>query len=126
MYKSPNKCEKFIRESDNTMNESKMKNMVILKNLPSNIVEEAYVVLKPNKNFRKTIENQKCSTERITTDYVVKEAEMVVSNYLERIENKKHIKNLEVEKIEKKYNKMKKTSMILAGILILNIIVNFV
>ena len=34
------------------MNESKMKNMVVLKNLPSNIVEEAYVVLKPNKNYK--------------------------------------------------------------------------
>ena len=34
------------------MNENKMKNMVVLKNLPSNIVEEAYVVLKPNKNYK--------------------------------------------------------------------------
>lgn len=125
MYKTSNKCEKFIWESD-TMNESKMKNMVILKNLPSNIVEEAYVILKPNKNFRTSGTKQEGSSERITADYVVKEAEFVVNNYLEKIEEKKHIKSIEIEKIKRKYSKMKKASLILAGILILNIIVNFI
>lgn len=125
MYKTSNKCEKFIWESD-TMNESKMKNMVILKNLPSNIVEEAYVILKPNKNFRTSGTKQEGSSERITADYVVKEAEIVVNNYLEKIEEKKHIKSIEIEKIKRKYSKMKKASLILAGILILNIIVNFI
>lgn len=108
------------------MNESKMKNMVILKNLPSNIVEEAYVILKPNKNFRTSGTKQEGSSERITADYVVKEAEFVVNNYLEKIEEKKHIKSIEIEKIKRKYSKMKKASLILAGILILNIIVNFI
>lgn len=125
MYKTSNKCEKFIWESD-TMNESKMKNMVILKNLPSNIVEEAYVILKPNKNFRTSGTKQEGSSERIMADYVVKEAEFVVNNYLEKIEEKKHIKSIEIEKIKRKYSKMKKASLILAGILILNIIVNFI
>ena len=108
------------------MNESKMKNMVILKNLPSNIVEEAYVVLKPNKNLKLNIETTETSDKRLSSDYVVKEAEMVVSNYLSEIEEKKIIRNLEVEKISKKYQKSKKTSMILAGILILNVIINFI
>ena len=38
-----------------------MKNMVILKNLPSNMVEEAFVVFKNNVKIHKTekIENQK-------------------------------------------------------------------
>ena len=31
------------------MEESKLKNMVVLKNLPSNLVEEAIIVLKSNK-----------------------------------------------------------------------------
>ncbi|MCL2383295.1 MAG: hypothetical protein FWC79_03945 [Oscillospiraceae bacterium] len=30
------------------MDTGKMKNMIILKNLPSNIVDEAIVILKPN------------------------------------------------------------------------------
>lgn len=109
------------------MNESKMKNMVVLKNLPSNIVEEAYVVLKTNKNFRQNLQKQENVDERLSADYVVKEAEMVISNYLSNIEDKKTIKNSkEVEKIKKKYKKLKNTSMILAGILVLNIIINFI
>lgn len=108
------------------MNESKMKNMVVLKNLPSNIVEEAYVILKPNKNLKQNIENQENQNTRISSEYVVKEAEMVVSNYLSKIEEKKTFKNLEVEKIKRKYKKLKNTSVILVGILILNIFINFV
>ena len=106
------------------MNDSKMKNMVILKNLPSNIVEEAYVVLKPHKNF--SLQKQENTEERLTSEYVVKEAEMVISNYLSKIEEKKVIRNLEVEEIKKKYNNLKKASMILAGILVLNIMINFI
>lgn len=108
------------------MNESKMKNMVVLKNLPSNIVEEAYVILKPNKNFKQNIEKQESQNTRISSDYVVKEAEMVVSNYLSKIEEKKTFRNLEVEKIKRKYKKLKNTSVVLAGILILNIIASFI
>lgn len=106
------------------MDESKMKNMVILKNLPSNIVQEAYVVLKPNKNIRQNIEEEEKTEKRLSSDYIVKEAEMIVSDYLSKIEEKKIVRNLEVEKISKKYQKLKKTSMVLAGILILNIIIN--
>lgn len=108
------------------MNESKMKNMVVLKNLPSNIVEEAYVVLKPNKNFKINLQKQENKEERLPSEYVVKEAEMVISNYLSKIEEKKVIRNLEVEKIKKKYKNLKNTSMILAGILLLNIMINFI
>lgn len=107
------------------MNESKMKNMVILKDLPSNIVEEAYVVLKPNQKFKKYIEKQENNKKEIMPDYVVKEAEMVVSNYLSKIEDNKAIRNLEVEKIKRKYLKLRKLSLILGGILILNILALF-
>lgn len=36
------------------METSNMKNIVVLKNLPSNIVEEAIVILKGNKKNKKT------------------------------------------------------------------------
>ena len=104
------------------MNESKMKNMVVLKDLPSNIVEEAYVILKPNQKFKKYIEKQEKGKKEIMPDYVVKEAEMVVSNYLSKIEENKKLRNLEVEKIKKKYIKIKKIALFLGGIVILNII----
>ena len=34
------------------MNQGGLKNMVVLKNLPSNIVEEAIIVLKTNKKIK--------------------------------------------------------------------------
>ena len=35
------------------MSQSNLKNMIVLKNLPSNIVEEAIVILKTNKRIKK-------------------------------------------------------------------------
>ena len=35
------------------MKESNLKNIVVLKNLPSNFIEEAFVILKSNKDARK-------------------------------------------------------------------------
>ena len=37
------------------MEDSKLKNMVVLKNLPSNIVDEAIIVLKSNKKVKKEV-----------------------------------------------------------------------
>ena len=43
------------------MNQGGLKNMVVLKNLPSNIVEEAIIVLKTNKKIKQVekIEKEK-------------------------------------------------------------------
>ena len=64
-----------------------MKNIVVLKNLPSNIVDEAIVVLKPNKKAKQIqhIEKLSKSEKNKKEDsgaYIVKEAQMVISNYL--------------------------------------------
>jgi len=98
--------------------------MVVLKNLPSNIVKEAYVILKPNQKIKKNIEKKEDENKIFTSDYVVKEAEMVVSNYLSTMEDNKKLRNLEVEKIKNKYNKLKKVSLTLAGIILLNLLIN--
>ena len=69
------------------METSKLKNMVVLKNLPSNIVDEAIVVLKTNKKIKKLqkIEQNKnlISNENDKKDkeYILKEAEILVNNY---------------------------------------------
>ena len=82
------------------MENSKLKNMVVLKNLPSNLVEEAFVILKSNKNAKrlakieKNKKNDNTTETRKEKDYVLKEAEMLVSEYLSRIENNnKQLKN---------------------------------
>ena len=66
------------------------KNMIILKDLPSNIVKEAYVVFKSNKMIKKfqkiNKNNEKKKEEEESNRYVVKEAEMLVLDYIEKVE----------------------------------------
>lgn len=95
----------------------KLKNIVVLKNLPSNLVEEAIVVLKSNKKVKKlekveknkTIENE----IEIKKDkgYVLKEAEMLVSNYVSKLENQNNIKRKNAE-VDKKYKRLKQYAYI--------------
>ena len=76
------------------MEASNLKNMVVLKNLPSNIVDEAIIILKNSKKIKKLekVENNKTTNkkEKQTTqkDYILKEAEMLVNSYVSKIENK--------------------------------------
>ena len=77
------------------MEESKLKNMVVFKNLPSNLVEEAIVILKSNKKVKKLekidkdVMNKTNKTQYDVNkkDFVVKEAELVVTSYISKIEN---------------------------------------
>ncbi len=46
------------------MNQGGLKNMVVLKNLPSNIVEEAIIVLKTNKKIKASRKNRKRKDNR--------------------------------------------------------------
>ena len=67
------------------MNSNQMKNIIVLKNLPSNIVDEAFIILKNNKKIKslERIEKQNTNlTEKQKTgEYIVKEAEMVIGNW---------------------------------------------
>lgn len=101
------------------MNTGKMKNIVILKNLPSNVVEEAIVFLKANQKILKTeVVDNKSSNRNFerknTKDYIINEAEMVISNYVSNLENSKKID--QSKKLEIKYKKLQKVT-ILFGIL---------
>ena len=95
------------------MEASKLKNMVVLKNLPSNIVDEAIVVLKTNKKVKKLqkIEQNKNSinseNEKKDKEYILKEAEMLVNSYISKIENDEK-KNIFNKDVKAKYNKLKK------------------
>lgn len=108
------------------MNQSGLKNMVVLRNLPSNIVEEAIVILKANSKIKQDekVENNKIQKEekRIgnnkENDYILKEAEMLVSNYILRLEKKKKERNEIEKKINTKCKKLKRTVLIM-GIIIL-------
>lgn len=126
------------------MERENLKNVVILKNLPSNLLEEAIVVVKDKKkieNFdysdlirdvgeRFSIHNKKeqnnktiygCmkeedlnKIEKINKEerkYVVKEAELVISNYLTKIEKPQSDKK--IKKLEISYKRAKKANILL-------------
>lgn len=107
-----------------------MKNIVVLKNIPSNLVEEAIVVLKENQKSKKYEYIEKSGKTEIDdrehkfTDCVTKEAEMVISEYLSKIEKNK--KRKENEKIIKKYEASKKMNIVLGIILTISLILNLI
>ncbi len=110
------------------MEKNIMKNMLILKNLPSNIADEAIVILKPNiklkslnyAEIKKEIKNERNSNAKDEKRYIVNEAEMVISNYLSKME--KQNKNLarDNKNIERKYKKARLTSVLLGILLFLS------
>ena len=95
------------------METSNLKNMVVLKNLPSNIVDEAIIVLKANKKTKKLqkIENKKIlenQENKKDKEYILKEAEMILNNYISKIENKENDKIIISKDTDGKYKKLKK------------------
>lgn len=129
------------------MDTNNMKNIVILKNLPSNLVEEAIIVVKDKKeaidvdflkekevskekNKKKNViqgymkEEDFKKIERIQKDnrvYVVKEAEMIVNDYLTKIEDNKNFKAK--EKMEKMYHKLKYINFVLLAVSVLSTLI---
>lgn len=110
------------------MQQDKMKNMIVLKNLPSNIVDEAIIILKDNKKIKtlKKVEKQEKTedTKQIKEDYIVKEAEMVVNNFLTKIESQKEQKNYFVTQVELKNKRLKIIIAILSIITIITGIIS--
>lgn len=110
------------------MNQSGLKNMVVLRNLPSNLIEEAIIVLKSNKNIRQIekIDKNKVKEEPKEKvkerDYIQKEAEMLISNYIKRLEDRKKEKNENRKQANKKYLKLKKYSIIVTVLLVIEVI----
>lgn len=112
--------------------EDNLKNIVVLKDLPSNIVEEAIIILKGDKKkiecLKKQIKNDaiKKQTKSIDKpkDYIVKEAQMVISNYISNIENQKVLKNNKKNnsKLEKRYKLMKIATVVMFIALVINIL----
>jgi len=95
------------------MDTGKMKNMVVLKDLPSNIIDEAIVVLKPNiKVSAGTAPIAGASEYKAgSKDYIINEAQMVISDYLSNMENEKKMKYKDIKNIENKY-KILRTALI--------------
>lgn len=74
------------------MNKCKMKNVVVLRNLPSNLIEEAFVVVK-SKKIARSLERIDGKNEKVYSGckddgFIVREAESVLSSYVSLVEKK--------------------------------------
>ena len=91
------------------MEKCKMKNVVVLRNLPSNLVEEAFVVVKSRKVARSLEcidrKNRKIDGDSKDDGYIVREAESVLSSYVSLVE-KKTEKKVDLG-VKKRYNLLK-------------------
>lgn len=112
------------------MQSSDMKNMVVLKNLPSNMVEEAIIIFRETQKVKqkelieKEREINSAEIQPKSKEYILKEAEMLVTDYINKIENKKKlIKN---KNIENKYKNLKKYSIASTVLLVISLIINFI
>ncbi len=112
------------------MDTSNMKNIVVLRNLPSNIVEEAIVILKENsniKNIDKKKENVKVVAKGKTNskDYIIKEAESVIASYISSVEKPKQLEQTN-KNLRKKYERVKKLTTFFAIVAVFAIVVNLI
>lgn len=111
------------------MNISDMKNMIVLKNLPSNLIEEAIVILKENKKIHKyqtaKIKNEVKSNDtdkKSDNGYIVREAEMLVKSYTEDLEKNSPKWKNNFKKLEKKYKNSIRLNIFLLFTTILGVI----
>ncbi len=103
------------------MNNLDMKNIIVLKDLPSNIIDEAIVILKDNKIKKR--EKSENAAEFMNTN-VISEAQNVISEYIERLERPKKERQNE-KKLLLKYKKLQILSILVTGGMILSILINF-
>lgn len=114
------------------MNTGNLKNIVVLKDLPSNLIEEAIVVLKENQKIPKLEPASKDKKEnesdmkKNSKDYIVTEAQMLIADYISRVENKNKKENQSIQKLNKKCKWLKSVNQALLVSLVISILINFI
>ena len=94
-----------------------------------NMVEEAIVILKPNvkppQNKEKKKENVKVGAKgaRDTKEYIITEAQDIVSQYISKLEKPKQLE-ITNKKLIAKYNRIRTISIVCAVVGVLGIAVN--
>lgn len=87
------------------------KKIICVKDIPSNIIEEAIFILKSN-----VVENKNTKLEMRTKEIILDEAEEIVDEYLEKI---KEEKNIQKQSKTEKVKEMKKEIIYLTGLFII-------
>ena len=124
------------------MNSSNMKNIVVLDNLPSNMIEQAIVILKENKTIKKYQYSEKAKKTNVqnvekqnqnskknankSKDYILKEAEIIISNYITELEKKSPKWKKDMKTLEKRYQRSIKLNLILAFATMISFCIAFI
>lgn len=96
---------------------NKLDNIVFLKDVESNVIEQAFIILKDNVNFKK-FENDVGNPKE--KKILLSEAEILINNELKI--NDLNFKEYRINKINKKYKILKIVNIILVGAIIFMIL----
>lgn len=103
------------------MENNKIKNTIVLRGMASNVVDEAIVILKPHIKIKKTQVVNNIREKNNSKELILKEAEHIVSEYVNRIS----VKEIENEKfrLEKKVKKLQVILFVFFIILVTTILI---
>ena len=79
-----------------------------------------------NKNKVKLFLKNNPEKKQKSGEYIVKEAEMVISNYLSKIEKEKEHKSYSIRQIETRYKRMKAITIVLSLIVVIDVILTII
>ena len=102
------------------MNISKMNNIIVLRGMSSNVVDEAIVILKPNVKLKQSEYNTKGKrtfNDKNKKMIVTKEAEDTINTYIKRLQKESKMKENDILKMKYKFLQICNTVLIL-GIII--------
>lgn len=119
------------------MNTGSMKNIVILKDLPSNLVEEAIIFLKENQKLKKPefidVDSKQKNANSInkekkqnSKEYIINEAQMLISDYISRLESKNRKEDFSYKKLKRKYETLKKVTAVLSIVFTASLLLLFI
>lgn len=104
---------------------SKMKNIIVLRGMASNVVDEAIVVLKPNVKIKQSEYNTKRklnSEDKNKKMVVLKEAESTINTYVRKLQ--KESKKIEDDKFRMKYKFLQVCNVILIFSIIIGVLLS--
>ena len=113
-----------------SMETNSLKNIIVLKSLPSNIIEEAIIILKSNKYAKKLQMIEKNNNKELeekesnSKEYIIKEAEALLSSYISKVENNKFLEKPN-KVLKEKYKRLRQYSIIMTIFFAISFIINF-
>jgi hypothetical protein len=87
---------------EGNMIRSGAKRVVVIKDIPSNVVEEAILVLKCDKDFEVS-SNNSIIPHYMGKDFLIKEAESIIEGYISDLKNNETSKRQKNNQVKGKY-----------------------